>query len=528
VQYWKDPDICFNRSCLSAAAQLKLPADAESLLSCLLRRKINQVNAPSVVPPSDSPRQSVAWKRLDQLLDRFSFQEVDERDGLQKYSTEAAVALLDGILCGTARIDGVPVMAFAQDPSHMGGSLGKAHVGKLRRAVDQAVASRIPVVGLIDSAGGRFQEGATSLSEAGGAIRSMVDASGVVPQVYAVVGTAVGAAAYSAGMADFLIMIEGVSKMFAWGPGVMKAEGEVEITAEALGGTAVHAKDNSTCSLVARDELECLELIRRVLTYLPQNRARGGIEENATTTEASFAYDAAQHLDPRELVRAISDAGTFLELRAGFAPGFSTSLAKLGGASVGLVASELNGSIDVDATDKIARLVRTCDCYGIPVVSFIDSPGFLPDPSQEKEGIERHGARMMYAIAEATVPKVSVIVGRAYGGAMTGLCSKQLGIDVVLAYKSAEIQVLSFSSYLEIFQKKKLAGLSPKERDAAVEELKSQYHTMGTPEKAVSLGYVDRIIEPQKTREELIAVLSRLAEGGRLAPRSSSHGNMPV
>ncbi len=477
------------------------------------------------------------WERLDRLLDGSSFREIDDAStasvGLESYGNEAATTSLDGILAGHGRIAGREVMVFAQDSKHLGGSLGRLHIGKLRRTIDKAVREGIPIIGLIDSAGARVQEGVMSLSETGGVIGSLMHASGVVPQIYAVMGTAVGGAAYSAAMGDFLIMIDGVSQMFAWGPGVMRAEGNVQITGEELGGTAVHMTRSGVCSVRAKDESDCMNRIRLLLSYLPQSHNERPYTTKETGSGIPFPQtERASYYDSRKLISAVFDDGSFFELQGDYARSFVMGFAKLGGVSVGVIASQptaQDGYIDVDASDKVCRFVRVCDCFNIPILTLVDSPGFLPDPAQERDGIERHGAKMMFAYAEATVLKITVIVGRAYGGGMTGLCSKPLGIDVVFAYDSSRIQVLSLKSYLEIFHKSKLDELMPEERAKAIRELSAKYEEDGRPEVAVSLGYVDRIIKPEDTRRELMVTIRQLFKDVSAKKEESDfHRNMPV
>jgi acetyl-CoA carboxylase carboxyltransferase component len=470
-----------------------------------------------------------AVERVISLLDPSSFRDVDSiASGEAAAGGQTEMQATDGVIAGGGRIGGREVVVFAHDRTYLGGSMGKGSVEKTRRAVGAAVGRGVPLIGLIDSAGARVQEGVQSMSEIGGLVKSMFEASGSIPQIFAVMGTSVGGASYSSAMSDFVIMVERNAQLLVWGPGLVKAETGLQATAEELGGYGVHTR-NGVCALSAKDEAECFRQIRALLAYLPQNCAEDPpVMSSFGHGDPSIAPpmpDLSQpgH-DPRALVGAIFDPNSFLELHGGFAQNVLAGFARLGGRPVGIVASQplhLNGYLDLDASDKICRFVRTCDCFNVPVVTFVDSPGFLPGPEQERLGLIRHGAKLMFAYAEASIPKVAVIVGKAYGGAVTGLCSKPLGQDYVMAYPSAEIQVMSFRSHEETFRKSPIP--SPPDRD----ELLARYTDAGDPRRAASLGYLDLVVRPEETRSQLTAVLDGL-RGRRPTAKKVRHSNMPV
>ena len=480
-----------------------------------------------------------ARERLEILLDPGTFNELEPF--ITHQGDEMGIAteryLGDGVVTGYGQIDGRTVYIYAQDFTVYGGALSEMQSHKICRVMDLALRNGVPIIGLIDSGGARIQEGVKSLGGYAEIFRRNAQFSGVIPQISVMLGPCAGGAAYSPALTDLIIMVEDRSFMFLTGPDVIKTvTGEV-VDAESLGGAKVHMSVSGTAHLAAPSEEQALALTRRALSYFPSNNV-----ENPPYTapeddilRMDEALNTIVPLDPteaysmHEVIRRVADEGSFLEIQPTWAQNAIIGLARIGGHSVGIVAQEpsvMAGVIDIDASDKMARFVRMCDCFNIPLVTFVDSPGFLPGVGQEHQGIIRHGAKLLYAYSEATVPKITVITRKAYGGAYVVMSSKYLGTDVNYAWPSAEIAVMGAEGAVNILFRKQIAAHEdpPAERKRRTDEYRQQFNN---PYYAARVGYVDDIIEPRETRPKIIASLAALRDKfSAAAPRK--HGNIPV
>jgi propionyl-CoA carboxylase beta subunit len=480
-----------------------------------------------------------ARERLELLLDPESFVELDAF--VTHRATEFGLAdqkpLGDGVVTGYGRIDGRKVFVFSQDFTVFGGSLSEAYAEKICKVMDLAMKVGAPVVGLNDSGGARIQEGVVSLGGYADIFLRNVLASGVVPQISVVLGPAAGGAVYSPAMTDFTIMAEGTSYMFVTGPNVVRTVTHETVDAEFLGGATTHTTKSGVAHLAAPDEATALESARRLLGFLPSNNLErppdGAVDD--PIDRADRALDEIIPTDPQtpydmhDVIRRIVDGGVLFELQPSWATNIIIGFARLGGRAVGIVAQQpsfLAGALDIDASVKAARFVRTCDAFNVPLVSFVDVPGFLPGVAQEHGGIIRHGAKLLYAYCEATVPKLTVITRKAYGGAYDVMSSKHIRGDMNLAWPSAEIAVMGAEGAVAIIFKDEIAAA--KDPDAAKKRLVEQYESeFANPYAAAARGYVDAVIRPSETRPRLIAALELLADKRDVNPRKK-HGNIPL
>ena len=477
-----------------------------------------------------------ARERIALLLDKGSFQEL-EAFTRQQNDPQADSPMGDGVVTGYGTVDGRTVYVYAQDFTVQGGALGEMHSRKICRAMDLAVRTGSPIVGMIDSGGARIQEGVKSLGGYAEIFRRNAQYSGVVPQISLIMGPCAGGAAYSPAVTDMIIMVQKQSFMFLTGPQVIKTVTGEEIDFESLGGADVHLTTSGTAHLVAANEQDALALCRLALGYLPSNNI-----DNAPLLNIGDAPERRSELlnrlvpeNPSEpysmktAIEEIFDKGSFLELQAGFASNAIIGLARLNGVSVGVVSQEpshMAGVIDIDASDKICRMVRFCDAFNLPIITFIDSPGFLPGVDQEHRGIIRHGAKVLFAYSEATVPKISVVTRKAYGGAYVVMSSKYLGTDVTYAWPTAEIAVMGPEGATNILYRKQISQAEDPslERKRLEAEYRERYLT---PYAAASAGYVDDVIEPAETRFKLISALNAISK--KFEPTlARKHGNMPV
>jgi propionyl-CoA carboxylase beta subunit len=480
-----------------------------------------------------------ARERIDLLFDAGSFQEVDKlvTHRCRDFGMEDQIVPGDGVVAGHGRVDGRPVYAFAQDFTVFGGSLSETNAAKIVKIMDLAVKMGAPVVGLNDSGGARIQEGVLSLGGYADIFLRNTLASGVIPQISAIMGPCAGGAVYSPAITDFNVMVEGTSYMFVTGPDVIRTVTHEDVTKEQLGGAHTHNEISGVAHFAVPDDRECLRLIRELLSYLPGNN----IDEppRRPTTDPVNREDEAldrlvpdspnQPYDMHDLVRAVADDGEFLEVHQHFARNLIVGFAHLGGRSVGIVANQpahLAGTLDIDASVKGARFVRFCDAFNIPLVTFEDVPGFLPGTRQEYGGIIRHGAKLLYAFAEATVPKLTVITRKAYGGAYCVMSSKHIRTDVNFAWPSAEIAVMGPEGAVNVLYRRELdAAEDPAaQRALRVAEFREKF---ANPYIAASRGFVDAVIRPPETRPRLIAALATLAtKRDRNPPKK--HGNIPL
>jgi propionyl-CoA carboxylase beta chain len=504
-----------------------------------MREKARQGGGPERVAQQHSKGKLTARERLRLLLDPGTFNELEpfitRRDDEMDLPGEKIMG--DGVVTGYGQVDGRTVYVYAQDFTVYGGALSEMHSHKICRVMDLAVRNGAPILGLIDSGGARIQEGVRSLGGYAEIFRRNAQYSGVVPQISVMLGPCAGGAAYSPALTDLIIMVEQASFMFITGPQVIQAVTGEKVDVEDLGGAAVHMSVSGTAHLAAPSEQKALELCRRALGYLPSNNVEN--PPFAPPADDPLRMDeelnAIVPLDPgapypmHKVIEKIADRGTFLEIQPLWARNAIVGLARLGGHSVGIVAQEpsvMAGVIDIDASDKISRFVRLCDCFNVPLVTFVDSPGFLPGVDQEHRGIIRHGAKVLYAYSEATVPKITVITRKAYGGAYVVMGSKYLGTDITYAWPSAEIAVMGAEGAVNILFRKEIAAAADPaaERARLAENYRRRFNN---PYFAAGAGYVDDIIEPRETRARIIASLAALRDKFSPAPRRK-HGNIPV
>jgi propionyl-CoA carboxylase beta chain len=480
-----------------------------------------------------------ARERLDMLLDEGSFTELD------RFVTARPTELVpdservmgDGVVTGFGRVDGRLVYVFAQDFTVFGGSLAEAHAAKIVKVMDLAVRNGAPIVGLNDSGGARIQEGVVSLAGYADVFLRNVLASGVVPQISAIMGPCAGGAVYSPAITDLVVMVRDTSYMFVTGPDVVKAVTHEDVTLDQLGGAEVHATKSGVAHFVTDDEVQCLLLLRRLIGYLPANNLDGppvvATEDPADRMDAELdtvvPASSSKAYDMTEVIRRVVDDGEMLEVHAGWAGNILCAFARLDGRTVGIVAQQpmvLAGVLDIDASTKAARFVRFCDAFNIPLVTLVDVPGFLPGVSQEHGGIIRNGAKLLYAYAEATVPKLTVITRKAYGGAYDVMSSKHIRGDLNLAWPSAEIAVMGPEGAVNVLYREELAAAKDPDKERA--RLVADYvERFANPYVAASRGYIDDVIEPRETRPRLIAGLRALA-GKRDSNPRKKHGNMPL
>ena len=481
----------------------------------------------------------VARERLELLLDRDTFAEIDKFVVHQcpDFGMEEQKVLGDGVVTGSGRIHGRPVFVFAQDFTVFGGSLSGAYARKICKIMDLAVKTGVPIIGLNDSGGARIQEGVVSLAGYADIFLRNTLASGVVPQISAVMGPCAGGAVYSPAITDFVFMVKDSSYMFVTGPDVIKAVTHEEVSAEELGGAGTHAGTSGVAHFAAESEEECLALIRELLTFLPQNNLEDPPLQ-ATTDPVDRIDETLQSVVPdqpnkpydmKDIIRTVLDDHYFFEVHAEYAPNIVVGFGRLGGRPVGIVANQpahLAGCLDINASLKGARFVRFCDCFNVPLVTFEDVPGFLPGTAQEYGGIIKHGAKLLFAYCEATVPKLTVITRKAYGGAYCVMSSKHIRGDANFAYPTAEIAVMGPDGAVNILYRRELEEATDPVpfREEKTREYREKF---ATPYVAAERGYVDEVIEPRYTRARLCAALG-LLHTKRDSNPPKKHGNIPL
>jgi len=480
-----------------------------------------------------------ARERIEELLDPGTFRELNRfaTHNCHDFGMEDKKFLGDGVVTGYGKIGGRLVYLFAQDFTVFGGSLGEMHAAKICKVMDLAVQNGAPVLGLNDSGGARIQEGVVSLGGYAEIFYRNTQASGVVPQVSLILGPCAGGAVYSPAITDFIIMVENTSHMFITGPDVIKTVTNEEVTFEELGGAHTHAAVSGVAHLTAPDEAAALQLLRELMGYLPSHnladppRRAPSDDRHRTAPELEKLLPANPNkpYDVRDIIRPIVDQGEFLEIQSQWATNIVVGFARLDGRSVGIVANNpcsLAGVLDINASIKGARFVRFCDAFNIPLVTLVDVPGFLPGTQQEYGGIIKHGAKLLYAFCEATVPKVTVILRKAYGGAYDVMCSSHIRADYNFAWPTAEIAVMGPQGAINIIFRDELT----KADDAEIRrsELVQHYtEHFASPYVAASRGYIQDIIEPRSTRQHLIDALETL-DGKRVQRPSRKHGNIPL
>jgi propionyl-CoA carboxylase beta chain len=480
-----------------------------------------------------------ARERIDLLVDPGTFEELDpfKVHRCRDFGMEKKTYPGDGVVAGWARVNGRVTCVFAQDFTVFGGSLSLANAEKIVKLMDLALKIGCPVVGLNDSGGARIQEGVASLGGYADIFLRNTLASGVVPQLSAVMGPCAGGAVYSPAITDFVVMVEGTSYMFVTGPNVVKTVTHEEVTSEELGGAGVHSERSGVAHFRARDDASAIQVLKRILSFVPQNNAENPpflatndphdrVEERLN---AIVPADPNKPYDMREVLRLVVDDGDLLEVHADHAGNVVVGFARLGGRAVGIVANQpqvLAGCLDSDASVKAARFVRFCDAFNLPLVTFEDVPGFLPGTDQEWHGIIKHGAKLLYAYCEATVPKLTVITRKAYGGAYDVMSSKHIRGDLNLAWPTAEVAVMGSKGAVEVIFKREIAGDADPARAQA--RLEAEYRErFASPWAAAERGYLDDVIEPRLTRPRLISALAVL-ETKRDRNPPKKHGNIPL
>ena len=480
-----------------------------------------------------------ARERLEQLLDPGSFVELDmlARHRAHGFGIENSRPLTDGVVTGWGTIDGRKVFVFSQDFTVFGGALGEVFAEKIHKVMDLAESVGAPMIGLNDGAGARIQEGVVSLDAYGGIFHRNVKASGVIPQISVIMGPCAGGAVYSPAMTDFVFMVKGTSHMFITGPDVVKTVTGEDVTQEELGGAMTHASKSGVAGFVADDEESCIERVRYLLSFLPQNNLEDppffepeDDPDRRCDDIVSLIPDAPNKpYDIKAVINQVVDDGDFFEVHQFWAMNIVCGFARLGGHVVGIVGNQpanLAGTLDIDASEKAARFVRTCDAFNIPLVTFVDVPGFLPGTDQEYGGIIRHGAKLLYAYCEATVPRVQIITRKAYGGAYVVMNSKSIGADLAFAWPSAEVAVMGPQGAVNIIFRKELDAAPDAEvkRSELIEEYTERF---ANPYIAAERGYVDDVIDPRDTRRVLIRSLEMLRTKREQTP-SRKHGNVPL
>ena len=529
------------------------PHTTAGKIAILQQRRDEAIHAGSAraVERQHAKGKMTARERIDRLLDPGSFTELDEH--ARHRATDFGVAgnrpYGDGVVTGFGTVDGRLVCVYSQDFTVFGGSLGEVYGEKIVKLMDHALKTGCPLIGINDGGGARIQEGVVALGLFGEIFYRNVIASGVIPQISLILGPCAGGAVYSPAITDFTLMVEGTSHMFITGPDVIKTVTGEEVSFEELGGAHAHNAKSGVAHYQAKDEDDCLDFARELLSYLPSNNLddapvlpaatgpamAGGADPLLEITDDDSALDTLipdspnQPYDAHTVIAQVLDDREFLEIHALFAPNILVGFGRVEGASVGVVANQpmhLAGCLDIDASEKAARFVRTCDAFNIPVLTFVDVPGFLPGTGQEWGGIIRRGAKLIYAYAEATVPKITVIMRKAYGGAYDVMGSKHLGGDINLAWPTAQIAVMGAQGAVNILYRRELADAADPETLRA-QRVAEYEDTLANPYITAERGYVDAVIRPAETRSQVIRALRALRTKRQLLP-PKKHGNIPL
>lgn len=472
-----------------------------------------------------------ARERIEVLLDAGTFVELDSfvTHRCTNFNMDKEEAPGEGVITGWGTVDGRLVYVFSQDFTVLGGSLGEMHAAKICKVLDMAMKTGAPIIGINDSGGARIQEGVDALAGYGKIFYRNTLASGVIPQISVIMGPCAGGAVYSPALTDFVYMIKYTSQMFITGPQVIKAVTGEEVSSEQLGGAMTHNSVSGVAHFIAEDDAECLAQIRRLLSFIPSNNLETAPaidsdddpERVVDELNTIIPDNSNQSYDMKELIIKIIDNEDFYEVQPFYAENIITGFARMSGRTVGIIANQpkaMAGCLDINASDKAARFIRFCDAFNIPLLNIVDVPGFLPGTSQEYGGIIRHGAKMLYAYSEAAVPKVTLVVRKAYGGSYLAMCSRDLGADQVIAWPTAEIAVMGPAGAANIIFKKAV------DIEAKTEEYINNF---ATPYQAAKRGFVDMVIEPSQTRPVLINAFNML-ESKREARPAKRHGNMPL
>ncbi len=480
-----------------------------------------------------------ARERIEQLLDSGSFMEVDAlvEHRCRDFDMDRNIIPGDGVVCGHGTIEGRLVYCFAQDFTVYGGSLGEMHGLKICKILDMALKTGAPVIGLNDSGGARIQEGVASLGSYAEIFFRNVRSSGVIPQISVIMGPCAGGAVYSPAITDFVVMVEETSHMFITGPEVIKTVTNEEVGFEDLGGATTHSTKSGVTHFTAQNDQSALDIVRELVSLIPSNNLERApvadttdpFDRTCDSLDELVPHDPSVPYDITDAINEVLDSGSFLEVQCDFAQNIIVGLGRLGGQSVGIVANQpmhLAGCLDIDASVKAARFVRFCDAFNIPLLTFVDVPGFLPGASQEWGGIIRHGAKLLYAFAEATVPKLTVITRKAYGGAYDVMSSKHIRGDYNIAWPTAELAVMGAEGAVQIIHRRRIGSSNnpDQERERLVEDYEEAF---ANPYKAAALGYLDDVVNPSETRVSLIKALGALLEKEEPRPEKK-HGNIPL
>ncbi|MEI2716683.1 MAG: acyl-CoA carboxylase subunit beta [Candidatus Nanopelagicales bacterium] len=525
----------------SPADQIDLTTTAGKATDLANRRHEAQGRRQAAVDKQHAKGKMTAMERVEALLDEDSFQQIDglARHRSHNFGLEKNRPYGDGVVTGYGTIDGRPVCVFAQDFTVFGGSLGEVFGEKIVKVMDLALKTGCPVIGINDSGGARIQEGVVSLGMYGEIFMRNVRASGVIPQISLIMGPCAGGAVYSPAITDFTVMVDQTSHMFITGPDVIKTVTGEDVEFEELGGARTHNSKSGVAHFMAADEEDALDYVRSLLAHLPSNNLEDppqfAVEADLAISDEDKELDTLlpdsvnQPYDMHTVIEHVLDDGDFLETQPLFAPNLITGFGRVEGHAVGIVANQpmqFAGTLDIDASEKAARFVRTCDAFNVPVLTFVDVPGFLPGTDQEWDGIIRRGAKLIYAYCEATVPLVTVITRKAYGGAYDVMGSKHLGGDINLAWPTAEIAVMGAQGAVNILHRKELAQAA--DPDATRAELIDDYQrTLCNPYQAAERGYIDRVIFPHETRTQVVRAL-RALRNKRKENLPRKHGNIPL
>ncbi len=502
------------------------------------KRKIKEAGGDEAIKKQHEKGSLTAWERIEYLVDEGSFVEFDEfvKTRSTYFGLDKVFAPRDAIITGIATINGRRVALYAQDFTVLGGSLGEMHALKIVKMQELAMKLGIPIIGLNDSGGARIQEGVDSLFGYGEIFYRNTKASGVIPQIAVNMGPTAGGAVYSPAIMDFIIMTE-KAFMYITGPNVVKAVTGEEITHEGLGGGLVHNQKSGVAHFLARDDKEALDTLKKLLSYIPDNYLQDPpyfetddpIDRMEESLRDVIPTDPTKSYDVMDIILKVVDNGEFLEVHKYFAPNIVVGFGRIGGMSVGIVANQakyMAGVLDINSSDKAARFVRFCDAFNIPIITFTDCPGYLPGVAQEHGGVIRHGAKLLFAYSEATVPKVTIILRKAYGGAYIAMSSRHLGADVVYAYPTAEIAVMGAEGAAEIIFRKEIQSAENKEemRKLKIKEFRDMF---ANPYRAAERGYVDDVIDPKETRYKIAKALMFLRTKSVELPHKK-HGNIPL
>ena len=503
------------------------------------RDKVESGGGKAKIRKQHDANKLTARERINALMDKDSFVEIDAfvTHRCTEFGMDATEAPGEGVVTGYGTVDGRLVYVYSQDFTVMGGSLGEMHAKKICKVMDMAARMGAPIIGINDSGGTRIQEGIDALSGYGEIFYRNTINSGVIPQISVIMGPCAGGAAYSPAITDFIFMVDKTAQMFITGPQVIEAVTREKVTAEELGGSKVHSSKSGVCHFTASSDEECIAQIRELLAYLPSNNLDDAPYKEPTDEINRYSdklttivpENSNRAYDVKEVISEIVDNGKFFEVQKDFAQNIVIGYARMNGISIGIVANQPKvkaGALDRDASDKAARFIRTCDCFNIPVVTFTDTPGYFPGITEEHGGIIRHGAKLLYAYAEATVPKINIITRKAYGGAYVAMSSKHLDTDVVMAWPTAEIAVMGPEGATNIIFKDDIAQSDDPitTRNDKIQEYKNKF---ATPFVAAQRGYIDDVIEPDSTRPRIIAALEMLSSKRDSRP-AKKHGNLPV